>query len=235
MDVVEPLTPRVIGELLALLAHDLRNPLSALHSNLGFLKAVQPSDDPDVVEAFEDGFVSCDGLNHIIDNLDLLGHVLRGEPSAGRTTVDVLEVVREVVERSQHAAKSHGVSLGLDPDSGSVRADLSPELTGRAVSNVVRNAVQYATGERRVRVHVVDSDGGGVEIRVDDTGAAVAPVDPFTAEGQAASKSVPSGRYGRGLGLYCAALAAQADGWGLRVAGAPPGFGNRLVLTRSPP
>src|SRR5690606_13210231 len=51
----EQVAPRLIGELLGLLAHDLRNPLSALHSNLGYLDAVLASRDEEVREAIEDG------------------------------------------------------------------------------------------------------------------------------------------------------------------------------------
>src|SRR5262245_13794222 len=74
----ERLATHLIGELIGLLAHDLRNPLSALHSNLGYLEAVLPSDEGEAREAVEDGVVSCDGLSHVIDNVDLLGQILRG-------------------------------------------------------------------------------------------------------------------------------------------------------------
>src|SRR6186713_225154 len=64
----ETIESQLIGELLGLLAHDLRNPLSALHSNLGYLDTVLSSHDDEAREAVEDGVVSCDGLSHVIDN-----------------------------------------------------------------------------------------------------------------------------------------------------------------------
>ena len=62
--------PELVGELLGLFAHDLRNPLSALQSNASYLEST-PGIDQDSLEAIADLLVACDGLAHIIDNLDV--------------------------------------------------------------------------------------------------------------------------------------------------------------------
>ena len=66
-------TPGTVGSLLALVAHDLRNPLSALHSNVGFLEATLSTKDTDALDALADISASCSSLKHIIDNLELVG------------------------------------------------------------------------------------------------------------------------------------------------------------------
>ncbi|MBM4364480.1 MAG: HAMP domain-containing histidine kinase, partial [Deltaproteobacteria bacterium] len=109
-----------MGELLALVAHDLRNPLSALHSNLGFLRSVLDDADPDAREAIDDGLVSCDGLAQIIDNLDLLAGALREPgrvPEAG-SFVDVGALLDEVVHVTRAMAGSHGVELRAERAAG---------------------------------------------------------------------------------------------------------------------
>jgi signal transduction histidine kinase len=143
---------KMVGELLALVAHDLRNPLSALHSNLGFLKSIASNDDPDAAEAIEDGVVSCDGLSHIIDNLDLFGHALRGISAEG-VCPDLTQVARTVVARSERAAASHGLTIQwTEPDFARVAVTGGHDLLERAIANLVRNAIQHAPAGSAVRV-----------------------------------------------------------------------------------
>jgi signal transduction histidine kinase len=230
--VATELSRKVVGELLALVAHDLRNPLSALHSNIGFLRSIQADPDPDFEDAIDDGLVSCDGLNHIIDNLDLLGRSLRDAMEGEAVRLDVLDLVRDVVAHTEAVATSHGVKLEVDRGAESADVRVRRELSARALSNVVRNAVQHAGPARRVLIGV-SRQGGEVVVRVADQGAplVITPeLDPFSAEGQIEAKAVQRGRYGRGLGLLCARIAAEAEGWALSAE--PFGSGNAFVLRR---
>jgi two-component system heavy metal sensor histidine kinase CusS len=84
----------------------------------------------------------------------------------------------------------------------------------RALANLVRNSIQHSAPGTVVEVHVETRDAE-IAIVVRDAGSTLPDAvrtSAFTAAGQLASKSVPNGRYSRGLGLYCAALAAAACG-----------------------
>ena len=63
--------------LLALLAHDLRSPLAAVMTNLGFVEGSIPPSDIDAVEAIADARLSCTMLEHLIANLDVLAGASR--------------------------------------------------------------------------------------------------------------------------------------------------------------
>lgn len=208
--------PRTIGELLALIAHDLRNPLSAMHSNMGFLQSLEPiAEDTDAAEAVEDGLISCDGLSHIIDNIDLFGRALRGAaPARSVEPVDLSQLAREVVHRSVSTARSHGLSVQFEGSTHPVMALASRELAQQALTNLVRNSIQHGGSGTQIRISV-RQDANQVIARIEDAGAALAGEvrqRAFTAEGQLETKSVRNGRYSRGMGLYCAALAASAGG-----------------------
>lgn len=228
---MDPPDSKTIGELLALLAHDLRNPLSALHSNLGFLKSLPVEGDPDVTEAIDDGVVSCDGLSHIIDNIDLFGQALRGAEPTGGSRSDLVQVARQVVTRSARAAASHGLSVEL-VDSGveTLSVTASFDLLERIIANLVRNGIQHAPSGTVVRVECGRSDGVGV-VEIFDDGASLDDGDDnvFSAQGQVASKTATNGRYSRGLGLYCAHIAAEACGAHITFK-AGDGDGNSFVL-----
>jgi len=227
--------PTTIGELLGLLAHDLRNPLSALHSNLGFLRSILSASEQDARDAVDDGIVSCDGLAHIIDNIDLFGQSLRHAERGDSMLSDVSALVVEVVRSCQAMAQSHGVELKMgEAVGGRVPVDAPRDLLSSALSNLIRNSIQHSPSGGTVRVSV-RAGGGEVIVAVQDAGTSLTgdvATAAFTAAGQIASKSIPNGRYSRGLGLYCAALAAAAAGAKVQASAAPQGNGFELVMAR---
>ncbi len=217
----ETIDSQLLGELLGLLAHDLRNPLSALHSNLGYLDTVLSTQDGEAREAIEDGVVSCDGLSHVIDNVDLLGQVLRGGLKVQRTPSPVAALVAGAVERCQPAARSHGLTLELDPKARQLHAavDVGRDLATRALTNLIRNSIQHAPPSTTVSV-TATAEGQRVCIQVRDSGTSFNDDNreaAFTAEGQVAAKARVNSRYSRGMGLYCARLAASLCGAEIRV------------------
>jgi signal transduction histidine kinase len=233
---LEDVAPKLIGELLGLLAHDLRNPLSALHSNLGYLDAVLAARDEEVREAIEDGLVSCDGLSHVIDNVDLFGQALRGnsETLNHGSASPVGALIAAAVESCQAAARSHGLVLQLDASARQVHASVEAgrELATRALSNLIRNSIQHAPPASTVTVAAA-LDGQWVKVQVRDCGSAFADSNKknaFTAEGQVAAKA-RSGRYSRGMGLYCAELAAVLCGARIEVLSSSEADGNVFELS----
>jgi signal transduction histidine kinase len=235
----ERIDSQLIGELLGLLAHDLRNPLSALHSNLGYLDTVLSSRDDEAREAVDDGVVSCDGLSHVIDNVDLLGQVLRGGLRVQKSPSPAAALIAGAVERCQPAARSHGLSLELDAKARQLHAavDVGRDLATRALTNLIRNSIQHAPSSSTVFV-TASAEGDRVLVRVSDSGTPLTDElreTAFTAEGQVAAKARANSRYSRGMGLYCARLAATFCGAEIRVLEPPPGgSGNvfQLALPR---
>jgi signal transduction histidine kinase len=223
----------ILSELLGLLAHDLRNPLSALHSNLGFLSSVVANADIDSREAVSDGLVSCDGLAHIIDNIDLLGQAMgEGDWSEG-SLFEVDSLVEDVVAACQPMADSHKVTIELVTRGDTPTSGHGPrDLVARALSNLIRNSIQHSPSGRIVRVSIREG-GAGALVLVEDAGTPLSGAvraSSFTAPGQVGAKTVPNGRYSRGLGLYCAALAAAAAQAAVRVVDPPSGSGNAFEL-----
>lgn len=230
--IATPLDGAVLGALLGLFAHDLRNPLSALHSNVGFIGSIVDQDDQDAAEALSDALVSCDGLAAIIENLEQLAQYLAGARTRPVEQVNLVALVDDIIGRNQALAHSHGAQLEVDRASlqraGIVRS--SREMLGRCIANLVRNGIQHG-GSLAPIVVSADSDAEFVTLYVRDQGPSVLPelADAvFTAPGQLKSKSRSGGRYSRGLGLFCAASAASLAS--VALSAAPHGAGSEFRL-----
>jgi signal transduction histidine kinase len=212
---VEQLESGLTGQLIALVAHDLRNPLSALHSNVSFVASSSDVGDPERQEALDDAGVSCEALAHIIDNLDIVSQFLLGRRQASRIRISAAGVISEVVGRCERIARSHGGHLQVPRDAmaGDIYVRSNREMLSRSLANLVCNSVQHGGGGKiRVTMRVDKLD---CLIAVADGGAPVASElreVAFTAEGQIAAKGSGGGRYSRGLGLFIANVAAAAAG-----------------------
>jgi len=228
------LESELVGGLLGLIVHDLRNPLSALHSNASFLQTAGDTTSDDAKEALEDVSASCEALGHIIDNVELLSLALRGERRFEQSSFSVRDLIADCMSRSRSLAVSYGVRVEF---TATVDADVklvtSREMLGRALGNLVKNAIQHAQDDLPVRISV-RAEPSRVVLLVEDGGAAVVGEfsdKAFSAEGQVSAKGQVGARYSRGIGLYAARLAADASGAEVRAVAPVSGSGNAFELS----
>jgi len=230
----ERLESELVGGLLALIVHDLRNPLSALHSNASFLQTARETTSPDAKEALEDVSASCEALGHIIDNVELLALSLRGERRFEQNSFTVRDLIADSMSRSRSLATSYGVRVEFTPCADAeVRLATSREMLGRALGNLIKNAIQHAQDGLPVRLSV-RAEPSRVALLVEDGGATVSDEfkdKAFTAEGQVSAKGQVGARYSRGIGLFAARLAAEASGAEVRAVAPPSGSGNAFELS----
>ena len=224
----------LIGGLLGLIVHDLRNPLSALHSNASFLQSARDATSPDVKEALEDVTASCEALGHIIDNVELLALALRGERRFEQNAFSVRELISDALSRSRSLATSYSVRVDFVPSpDADAKLTANREMLGRALGNLIKNAIQHSQDGIPVKISV-RLDGKRVLLLVEDGGAPVTADfqdKAFSAEGQVSAKGLVGARYSRGVGLFAARLAADAAGAQVRALPAPSGTGNAFELS----
>jgi signal transduction histidine kinase len=217
-------------------AHDLRNPLSALHSNVGFLEASPDAPAEEQAEVLADVNASCWSLGHIVENLELLGMITSGRiPRLDRGPLVLKDLVSDTVTRASPTASSYGARIVLGTlDPSDVRVLGHRDMLGRALLNLVINAAQHGRRTGPVMLEISTAGESGV-VRITDQGAPL-PAElreaAFTAEGQLRCKTDPNGRYGRGLGLYSAALAAGVSGASVRAGETEDGLS--LLELRAP-
>jgi signal transduction histidine kinase len=213
--------------LLAVVAHDLRNPLGAVAMYAEVLAGLQP-DAPDGTPA--DAYrraalatihASTAGMQRLVEDLldasSLRGGALRvhrAPAAAGPVFDDAERVLRPLAEGA-------GLALAVEPEGGAAAAvvPLDAARVGQLLSNLVGNAVKFTPPGGRVTVrYAVTPDA--LAASVADTGPGIAPEDLphlFTAFWRGDRRD----RAGVGLGLWIARAIVEAHGGELGVDSAP--------------
>jgi len=222
----------LVGRILALLAHDLRNPLSALSTNLDFLAGLLKTQSGEVFEVLDDAVVSCDSLAHITENIDVLARYLAGEREAACVRLSMAPVVADAISRCSRLAQSHGCRIVplADVDASPIHVHSNRTFLTRAIDNLICNGIQYGCGTDILIG--LSHDAEYCRVTVTDSGYPLADSlreRTFSLSGQLDTKGVQGGRYSRGLGLFVASAAATAAGATLVAEASEKGA--RFVLT----
>ena len=151
-----------LGQLAAVVAHEVRNPLAGLRASLQVIdRRVQEPRDRSAIAAM---IQRIDGLNDKVE--DLLQYARPKTPR--RQRVDVMSLLRDVATSAQ-SSTGRASMISLSGDEVAVTAD--PDMLRAALLNVVLNACQ-AAGENEVAIHVVSGEGV-VRIAVCDRGVGI--------------------------------------------------------------
>jgi signal transduction histidine kinase/CheY-like chemotaxis protein len=204
---------------IAIAAHELRTPLSALQlqvQSLGRASAPGKADDlPETTKAklaLIDRQVS--RLGKLIDSLLDVSRVRAGKLQIELEELDLAAVVRDVVARAGDEARRAGCSIELRADRA-VSGQWDALRLDQIVTNLLSNAMKYGSG-KPVEV-LVEEDQDRARIVVSDHGIGVAPSDHERIFER--FERLLSERHvgGFGLGLWIARAAVQAMGGTIHV------------------
>jgi signal transduction histidine kinase len=204
--------PSLLGrDALASWTHDLRNPLAALVANLHHLReTLAPSLDDESEEVFAECLALFGLLERYTANLEILAQA--DVPVAERgSAVDLVELANEVATRLGPYANVTGHRLRVLVQGAILpRVETDRLVLRRVLENVAANALENApSGPVDLVVGVRDDAAGEGFVAVIDQG----PPWPPAVEGTTTSwRRAPGSRYGRGLGLDAAKLAAKVVG-----------------------
>lgn len=213
---------------LAGVAHDLRNPLSALR----FSTALVPPDRPLPSEERIRSTIAL--FRRQVDRLErMLGDFLdTARVEAGQLDLklergDAREIVGGVLELFQGSSPAHVVTLAAPDTPVALRCD--PARVEQVLNNLVSNAIKYSPAGGAVAVRV-ELEGEHAVISVSDQGIGVPPAEqprlfePFRRAGSSAS-GIP----GVGLGLFVARRIVEAHGGRIELQSAP-GEGSTFTI-----
>jgi CheY-like chemotaxis protein len=157
-------------EVLAMLAHELRNPLGAIAGAIQVFNLVELAD---ARAALARGVIErqVSHMARLIDDLLEVGRVVTGKIAIDHRPVDLSECVKSSVAAAragQHADRN----IELDVEPAWVMGDAV--RLEQVASNLIANALRFTTSGQRVRVSV-EADHGNAVLRVSDEGAGIEP------------------------------------------------------------
>jgi signal transduction histidine kinase len=212
-------------------SHELRTPLAVLRAELELARAAATEDR--FVEALDSALEESDRLGQLIGDLLLLARTDERQIAAD-ALVDVADVVDPLLPGLRVLAQKRGITLRKKGDGDAVvRADA--RALGRAVANLLDNAIRHAPEGGTVTLEIVQRHDG-TAVTVTDDGPGVPPEERdrmtqrFT---QLDRTAVTTG--GAGLGLAIVASVTAAHGGRLAIADAETGQGLAVTITLPTP
>jgi len=160
-------------EFLAVLAHELRNPLAAIRAAahvIGF-PTVTPAASAQSAKVIER---QVEHLVRLVDDLVDVSRITRGLVELRRAPVEIEEVVARSVETSRPLIEMRGLVLSIDIAPGPLQVDGDVTRLTQALTNVLCNAAKFTEPGGRVTLSA-EQFGPDAVIRVVDTGVGIAP------------------------------------------------------------
>ena len=188
------------NEFLAMLAHELRNPLAALECGLSLLKAAGQESDREWALTMAEHQVRL--LARMVEDLLDTSRITRGTFQLRRERVRPAELIERAIATVRHIAqtKGHRLHVVVGPNLPQLEAD--PPRLEQVIFNLLTNAFKFTPQAGRVEVSVV-AEGGELVLKVRDTGSGITPdflphiFEPFVQ----AEATLARERGGLGLGL----------------------------------
>jgi PAS domain S-box-containing protein len=223
-------------EFLALLAHELRNPLAPIRTGLELLRL--SGDSPDTVGRVRSMMErQVTQMVRLIDDLLDVSRITSGKIVLQRRPTPLADLVQAAIEGQRAAIEAGGIALHMQLPSEPCVVDVDPARLVQILSNVLHNASKFTPPGGRIRVGadvltLAPPSGREVAITVSDTGIGIPDdvlpriFDLFTQGDTPADRS----QSGLGIGLALAKRLIEMHGGRITAHSDGPGQGSRFVM-----
>jgi len=220
---------RAKDEFLAMLGHELRNPLAPILTALQLmrLRGVDANErERTIIERQAKQLVT------LVDDLLDVSRITRGKIQLKTAAIELADIVVKAVEMASPVLERYGHHLDIDVPRGGLTIDGDASRLAQVVSNLLTNAAKYTEAGGLIAVSGRAADGT-VVLRVRDSGIGIEPLmlprifDLFTQEHQAIDRA----QGGLGLGLAIVKSLVIAHGGTVAAFSEGKGRGSEFVVT----
>jgi two-component system CheB/CheR fusion protein len=217
-------------QFLAMLSHELRNPLAAVMSAIGVISA----------NGFEaDTLATCHAvisrqakhMSRLLDDLLDVSRITRGKFDLRIDDLDLRSAVEAAIESTSPLFKRCGVELGVEVPARQVPVRGDASRLQQVVVNLLSNAANYSERGTRVQLRL-DVEGGRAVIEVRDQGIGIEPemiaqIFELFVQGK---QHIDRARGGLGVGLSLAKTVSELHHGSIEANSDGPGRGSRFVV-----
>jgi two-component system CheB/CheR fusion protein len=218
-------------EFLAMLAHELRNPLAPIRTGLELIRVA--GNTPDAVDRVRSMMQrQVDHMVKLVDDLLDASRISRGRIELRRQPLLLSAVVQQAVEVSRPLCDSrdHRLTVMLPPDP--IYLDADPTRLAQIIGNLLNNACKFTDRGGSISLAVDRESASDLVIRVRDTGVGISAHDlPRVFElFTQMDTSLERSRTGLGIGLTLVRTLAQLHGGDVAVSSPGAGQGSEFVV-----
>ena len=217
---------RAKDEFLAMLGHELRNPLSPIMTALQLMRLKnQTSREQEVIER------QVASLMRLVDDLLDVSRITRGKIDLRKRAVEFAEVAARAIETTSPALDRKRQRLDIDVPKTGLVLHADPARVAQIIANLLNNASKYSDEGRVITLRAA-REGGSVAIRVRDEGIGIAPdmldrvFELFEQHPQALDRSAG----GLGLGLAIVRSLVHMHGGRVRATSEGVGQGSEFIV-----
>jgi PAS domain S-box-containing protein len=217
-------------EFLAILAHELRNPLAPLRTGVQVLKMQAPQSPAgqkvlDIMER------QLGHMVRLIDDLLDISRITQGKIELRRQNISLQTLVHTAMEVSQPLIDSSKHQLQLIIPTKEIPICVDPIRIAQVISNLINNAAKYTPTGGHIKIEATQEENQAV-LRVTDNGLGIAQetlpwiFDLFTQVGQTLDRA----QGGLGIGLSISRRLVEMHGGTLTVSSPGPGKGSTFAV-----
>jgi PAS domain S-box-containing protein len=221
---------RLKDQFLAMLAHELRNPLAPIRNALHIMR--QPGANGAVVGRAQDmAERQVQHMARLLEDLLDVSRISQGRIELRKETVDVAELVNRTVEAVHPLVETrrHELTVTLPPEP--LRVDADPTRLEQIITNLLTNACKYTDPGGKIWLSA-EREGDHAVLRVRDNGIGVRPdmlpriFDLFVQ----AERRLDRAQGGVGIGLTLVRRLVEMHGGTVHAASAGPGQGSEFLV-----
>ncbi len=216
-------------EFLAMLAHELRNPLAAIRNAVAL--GSHEADAADVEWSMEVIHRQTGQLNRLIDDLLDVSRITQGMVQLRKELLDISEVLSRAVDavRGLVDERRHALNILLPPDPLSLEGD--PVRMEQIFVNLLTNAAKYTDHGGQISLRAA-RENGHVVVSIRDNGVGIPPdklpqMFELFAQG---NRSLARSEGGLGIGLTVVRSLTQMHGGSIQATSEGPGQGSEFVV-----
>jgi signal transduction histidine kinase len=221
---------RVHDEFLSIATHELKDPLSSLLLSIGLLRRIATRQGTVPADLLLERLELCERqgqrLGRMIENLLDTSRIDHGRLRLQLESLDLRDLVRDVVGRYRDQAREAGVEIVVEP-SGPVVGGFDRVQLEHAIGNLISNALKY--GEGRPVIIRLGGDEATATLEVEDRGIGIAEADRGRIFERFERASDGHREKSLGLGLYIVRSIIEAHGGAIAVR-SEPGRGTTFLV-----
>jgi PAS domain S-box-containing protein len=218
------------NEFLAILAHELRNPLAVLRNGLCILNR-GPATDPTLSRTVSMMDRQMTHLVRLVDDLLDVSRITGGKLELRRQKVLLTDVLESAVESSRTFIEAHRHELAIDLRAHDLLVDGDADRLAQVFSNLLLNSAKY-TDAGGVITLMLERENGEAVVSVQDNGIGIPPAaleGVFEMFSQIESHQERM-MQGLGIGLSLVRTLVQMHGGSVRAFSEGPGRGSRFTV-----